>query len=406
MLTAKDGYISTPDGNSIYMWSYTSGSNGFQYPGPMLCVHEGDRVTVTLRNNLRVASSIVFPGIDSVEADGDPSQPDPANNTLTKAAPTGGSVTYSFTASRAGTFLYESGTNPEIQDLMGMVGALVVRPADGDNHAYDEARLPDNTVDPSVPLTRFNPGTEFLHLLSEIDPDMHQALEAGANSYDMTKYKARYFMINGRSFPDTIAPNGSEHLPTQPYGALVHVIPRSAASPDPALIRYVNAGPVSYPFHPHSNHERILGRDAQRFIDPNGSPTGTAVDQSQDAFAIVMPPGSTADALFTWVDGQGFNANGYSGDSGKMSVPIPFDLNRTDGEYWSGSPFLGSKGALVNGITEYNECGEYYHVAHSHALFEATNYGASMGGMLTMVRVDPPNAAGDGPRASCLKAGN
>ena len=37
-----------------------------------------------------------------------------------------------------------------------------------------------------------------------------------------------------------------------------------------------------------------------------------------------------------------------------------------------------------------NECGEYYHVAHSHALQQATNYGATFGGMMTVFRIDPP----------------
>jgi FtsP/CotA-like multicopper oxidase with cupredoxin domain len=50
VLTAHDGYILTPDGNSVYMWSYSNGSDAFQYPGPALCVSEGDTVTITLQN--------------------------------------------------------------------------------------------------------------------------------------------------------------------------------------------------------------------------------------------------------------------------------------------------------------------------------------------------------------------
>ncbi len=41
-------------------------------------------------------------------------------------------------------------------------------------------------------------------------------------------------------------------------------------------------------------------------------------------------------------------------------------------------------------MVQNNECGEYYHVAHSHALDQATNYGASFGGMMTLIRIDPP----------------
>ena len=37
-LDATAGYIRTPDGNSIYMWSYAASGRGFQLPGPTLCV--------------------------------------------------------------------------------------------------------------------------------------------------------------------------------------------------------------------------------------------------------------------------------------------------------------------------------------------------------------------------------
>jgi FtsP/CotA-like multicopper oxidase with cupredoxin domain len=396
LLTAKDGNVLTPDGNSIYMWSYADGTGAFQYPGPNLCVNEGDAVTVTLKNTLPQPTSIVFPGMTGVLADGKPSQPDLAANTLTQPAATGGSMTYTFTAAHPGTYLYESGTNPQIQVQMGLVGALVVRPTAGANHIYDEEAAP--ATGSPIDSTIFK--GEYIHLLSEIDPDLHLAIEQGATSFDMTKYKARYWMINGRSFPDTIAPNFAQHLPNQPYGALVHVVPRDANNPDPAVIRYLNAGPVSYPFHPHSNNERVVGIDARRQLDPTGGPGGTPVDTSIDRYAIVVPPGATMEAEFTW-SADPTTAQGWDPTTRPIDVPVPQDQARTDGAYWSGTPYLGNTGPLVNGLTQYNECGEFYHVAHSHALFQATNYGASMGGMLTMVRIDPPNRA-----ASCTKAGN
>jgi FtsP/CotA-like multicopper oxidase with cupredoxin domain len=403
VLTAKDGNVLTPDGNSIYMWSYANGTGAFQYPGPNLCVNEGDNVTVTLKNTLPQATSIVFPGITNVLADGKASQPDLAANTLTKAAAApatpgtlGGSVTYTFTAAHPGTYLYESGTNPQIQVQMGLVGALVVRPTAGANHIYDEETTPAGGT--PIDTTVFK--GEFIHLLSEIDPDLHLAIEQGASSFDMTKYKARYWMINGRSFPDTIAPNFAQHLPNQPYGALVHVVPRDAANPDPAVIRYLNAGPVSYPFHPHSNNERVVGIDARRQLDPTAGAGGTPADTSIDRFSVVVPPGATIEAEFSW-SADPTTTQAWDPTTRPIDVPVPQDQSRTDGAYWNGTPYLGSSGPLINGLTQYNECGEFYHVAHSHALFQATNYGASMGGMLTMVRIDPPNSA-----ASCTKAGN
>ena len=64
-LVAKTGYIETPDGNSVFMWSYANADapdNGqFQSPGPVLCVTQGETVVVNLTNNLAEPTSIVFP---------------------------------------------------------------------------------------------------------------------------------------------------------------------------------------------------------------------------------------------------------------------------------------------------------------------------------------------------------
>ncbi len=76
-------------------------------------------------------------------------------------------MTYQFTADHPGTFLYQSGTDPAKQVQMGLFGALVVRPSMGASFAYNDGS------------TQFNPGAEFLILLSEIDPTLHARAEAG-----------------------------------------------------------------------------------------------------------------------------------------------------------------------------------------------------------------------------------
>lgn len=436
VLTAQDGYITTPDGNSIYMWGYAVGSGSYQDPGPVLCVNEGDTVTITLRNTLPVATSVQFPGMTGVLANGSPTQPDASSDSLATSAPadTGSKpnfvdpaditkVTYSFVADHPGTFLYESGSNPQFQVQMGLAGAIVVRPrlgnpcltgtvADGtvctpSRHVYDDTGASAGmATDPTscgnagglACFSSFAPTKEYLHVLSEIDPMLHEAAESGTYEYDMTAYKARYFFINGRSFPDTVSPNFAAHLPSQPYGALVHIQPRNTQqyltgttnpnpdyNPDPALVRYLNTGPVDYPFHPHSNNERQIGYDAHPLINSTNSANPT--DASVDRYGIVVPPGATIETEFAWVDQQNWDPT-----KNPISVAVPDQQARTEGQYWSGSPYLGWRQDLSTGKTQYNECGEMYQVAHSHALFQATNYGASMGGMLTMIRIDPPNS--------------
>ena len=67
-LQATAGYISNPDGNSLYIWSYAPASGTFQLPGPTLCVNQNDEVIINLTNDLPEPVSIVFPGQTGVGA--------------------------------------------------------------------------------------------------------------------------------------------------------------------------------------------------------------------------------------------------------------------------------------------------------------------------------------------------
>ena len=380
-LAAGSGYVATPDGNSILMWSYTTAGSPFQLPGPTLCVTSGTTVTVVLRNTLPEATSLLFPGQLHVQANGHPSQPQITAGTLTAlsdAAPPAGTVTYSFTAGAPGTYLYTSGSDVAKQQEMGLMGALVVRPA---GHAAQASDLA---------ASAFDPAHEYLMLLSEVDPDLHLAVERGL-PYNVTKTVARYFMINGRSMPDTLAPNNAAWLPAQPYGALVHIKP-TQTQVRPALIRFLNAGPTTYPFHPHGSSERIINRD--------GAPVQSAagLDASTSNFLLNVGPGQSMDALESWTleyAGTADPANGIAANPIPPDIKLPQLQDQIVGPgtdtWFSENPYLGAPiGATPTGIVQNNQCGEYYHVAHSHALDQATNYGASFGGMMTLIRIDPP----------------
>jgi len=125
-LWATTGRVDMPDGNSVPMWGYSPTDTGqAPTPGPTLCVTEGDTVSVTLHNRLDEDVSAVFPGQEDVMADGSLAQPQfDGSGDLTSmtdvAAANGGQVTYTFTASQPGTYLYESGTSPEKQVQMGL----------------------------------------------------------------------------------------------------------------------------------------------------------------------------------------------------------------------------------------------------------------------------------------------
>jgi hypothetical protein len=363
-LTARTGTAETPDGNSTLVWSYAVTGGGFQTPGPVLCANAGEAVTVHLHDSLAESSSIVFPGQHGVSTSGGA-----ADGLFAREAASGGDVTYTFTASQAGTYLYESGTDQTKQVEMGLFGSIVVRPAGHPDWAYNDSS------------TQFDPKREYILLFSEVDPDLHHAVETGGG-YDINKLHNRYFTVNGREFPDTLQDNGVTWLPNQPYGGLVRVQPYNASTNGlPALIRMVNAGELNHPFHPHGNHLRLIAQDGRLLRSGGGA------DASSEHFAETIGSGQSLDLLFKWTDQD-------SWDAGTNPIPnvVPNYRNLTfkDSNTWySGSPYLGTKGTLPAGTASQNVCGEYYFPWHSHALNEFTNFDEGFGGMATLLRVDP-----------------
>jgi FtsP/CotA-like multicopper oxidase with cupredoxin domain len=388
-LNTMDGHILLPDGNTMYMWGYSLDGEPFQHPGPVLCVNQGDTVTVVLHNTFDEPVSIMFPGQEDVMADGSPVQPvfdgGGSLTSLTTAAAPGGSVTYTFVVNKPGSFIYESGTDPKKQVNLGLFGALIVRPTLGADFAYNRSD------------SQFTPEEEFMVLLSEIDPYQHQTAEQAAQqpagqqktyydaNYSIDNYHTHYWLLNGRAFPDTIADNFASWLPAQPYGALALITPYdpSGSHPYPGLVRYINVGTEDIPFHPHGNNGLVIGRDGNPLEGTSGE------DLSFEKFAINIGPGQTWDVLVKWYD-----AEQYDEITNPVPITIPDVANQTIGMFWSGSPYLGKQGPLPPGVSTLNQCGEYYIISHNHALFQLDAWGMTMAGQITYLRVDPPGHAG------------
>jgi len=421
-LTARCDFISTADGGSVLIWGYAPGrpedDTRAQYPGPTLIVGEGERVTVVLHNRLtdeagnlldgtanpkRVNVSALFPG-QTLEVPGaDPGVP----GLLAREAEPGASATYSFIADRPGTYMYYSGTEADLQVELGLVGGIIVRPAIGNNYAYDHA---DSYFD-----------REILFLLTEMDPKIHDLVEFERwDEIDTASAFPVYWFINGRTAPDTMAPAYADWLPTQPYNCM----PRSMPG-ETLLMRVIGAGTDLHPFHHHGNHARVIARDGRPLLS---NPAAATLDRSYGVFTIQSVPGETVDALFSWTgrelgwdiygdpndpayahtctDGDG-NPDGtgcttgcdgfddvtreWCADHGKpLPVVLPNSLDLTFGGFWSGSPFLGSEGGLPPGEGGLNPNAGLAFMWHSHTEKEMVNFDIFRGGMMTMYLVEPP----------------
>ena len=406
-LTAKQDFISTSDGNSHYAWGYAHGSEfAMQFPGPTLIVNQGDTVKIVLNNALPVPVSIVFPGQPGVAATG--GQPGLLTREAAAVPVTESDVvagpTYTFVAANAGTYLYHSGTQTDLQVEMGLVGALIVRPT-GCNA---DATAPD------LCRTAYtNPGTgydrEHLFVLSEMDPEFHhqvygQVFSGQAVSVDTTSIHPSMWFINGRNAPDTMLDNYVYWLPTQPYNAVPRMHPGERL-----LMRVVSAGRDLHPFHHHGNHSTAIARDGRVLSStPNGAPDLTSAD-----FTIRAIPGQTMDVVYEWTGkgigwdiygttdvnahdctpgSDGFDAvsKEWCADHNKpIPVKIPGSQDLAYGESYSGSPFLGATGVLPQGHPGLNSTGGYFHMLHSHNEKELTTDDIFPGGMMTMIVIEP-----------------
>jgi hypothetical protein len=438
-LTARADYTSQPDGQMIYTWGYSCATDAgspapgtnfapfagncpnIQLPGPTLIVHQGDVVNVTLNNELPAAAgntSIVFTGFPVTTSGG-------VAGVTTQEAAQGNPVTYTFTATKPGTYAYYSGTRPDLQIEMGLFGVVVVYPDPAWVSANCTLSLPQAIDKPiysgaayAHPQACFD--REYLFQFSEMMLKVHQDAEAqvkaGATSIDVKTepYLPSYFLVNGRSMPDDTDIDYSVAYPNQPYNGNPHMHPAERL-----LMRVVGQGRFQHPFHHHGNHIRVLARDGNLLLTPNGDLAGPLL------FTVPTVSGQSVDGIFTWT-GQGLNwdvygseaigyqhtCNGkslsdanpqspgfdsitgeYCPDHGKPIPVTPANPNIVaNGLWYGGSPYLGNPGpGLPPGSDGVNPGAGYAYMWHSHDEREITTNDVFPGGMMMMLVIDAPN---------------
>jgi FtsP/CotA-like multicopper oxidase with cupredoxin domain len=326
----------------------------------------------------------------------------PSHGLLTEAANAGESVSYTFTPTEPGTYIYHSldGSNPGLHVEMGLLGVLIVRPDPATNtgrNAYGDGTGTDYEQ-------------EFLSLLTEVDPEIHLQMERGhVQHFTNSDRFAKVWFVNGRVFPDLFQGDYNPLFPHQPYESLAQAHPG-----EKVLVRQVNAGQDSHPFHFHGENLRFIGRDGRKL-----SSDGVVADLGRSDNTINSAPKQAIDAIWTWTgkdlgwdiyghdtahtcvdaDNDGFadatpitNYEGeWCADHGKaFPVTLPGAGELSLGGWWSGSPFLGDVGDLPPGEGGLNPFGGYFFVWHSHAEKELTTFDIFPGGSLGAVVVLPP----------------
>ena len=233
-LWAMPGTLTMPTGEIVPIWGFTDTVSGpAQLPGPVLIANQNETLQVVLHNQLPGETvSLSFPGQWGLVPD-------------MVGVGAGSVITYTFPVTRPGTYRYEAGltANGARQVAMGLYGGLIVRPLTA-GQAYDD---------------------EALLVLSDIDP----ALNNDPAGFKLYNYTPRYWLINGKPYPQTaIIDSGAGRR---------------------VLLRYINVGLVSHSMG-------LLGLQ-QRVIATNGDPGGWP--HGEKGSAEKVPSGGTLDAITT-----------------------------------------------------------------------------------------------------------
>lgn len=320
-----------PDtGEVISMWGYANDDDGdlsngcgnpIEAPGPALRVLPGDTsLTLHLRNDLGVATSLVIPGQKTTMTpvmftDGEGRQ---RVRSFTHETAAGATGTYSWSGLKPGTFLYQSGTHPAVQVQMGLYGSMIR----------------DAAVDTAY--TGLTYDKEVVMLYSEIDPALHAAVTGGAYgtpAYPSTVlYHPRYFLING-----------------EPYSVGQPPID-SLLVGESVLVRLLNAGLRSQvPTFP--SHVRMVAED------------GNPYPYAREQYSVLLAAGQTRDAMLTPVSAGSYAiydsrfalANGNNAQGGMMAFlavagvgGAPTALNDSYAVIEDGSLTIPAPGVLGN----------------------------------------------------------
>jgi FtsP/CotA-like multicopper oxidase with cupredoxin domain len=197
----------------------------------------------------------------------------------------GATLTYYYNARDAGTYMYHCHVEAAEHMQMGMLGNLYVRPRQNrcdtipDNPAIPGSVCPGGHVAGNTYAYNDGDGStrydvEYPIQIGSFDPDFHDA-SFNVQPLPFAGMRDRYFMLNGRGYPDTAAagalpdtidPLGTPHT-SQPVSSLVRATPGQRI-----LLRISNLSVTSfYTLGTNGLPMEVVGLDARLLRDDDGN---------------------------------------------------------------------------------------------------------------------------------------
>src|SRR6266850_423803 len=321
-------------------------------PAPLMAIDEDDEFFLTLTNvgqvmrpDLFEQHTVHFHGYPNASAfyDGVPD--------ASVAINIGGSFTYYYLAPDAGTYFWHCHITPPEHLQMGMVGQLYVRPRQNrvSGNLYDGLvaqqadprtacypygdtlhQNPDILCSSPLPASRglatggakyaYNDGdgttgydVEYPIQIHGFDPSFH-FVGMTFNPEQFTDMKDKFFLLNGRSYPDTVTPgamqtqsaDGASHF-SQPLPTIINIPARGRALlriSDLDVTEYQTLASLGIPMH-------VIGINARLLRDLAGN------DMTYYSNSITLAGGESIDVILDSCSQRG-PAPGYA-----CVTPIP-----------------------------------------------------------------------------------
>ena len=244
---------------------------------------------------------------------------------LSLSVPIGRSFTYYYLPRDAGTYMYHCHFEDVEHVQMGMTGLLFVRPQQNSSRPTAPRRLAwvaalprhrsgTPTTTSSSRRTRSTAyDREYSIFESEIFAEGHYR-DAHIQTTDWTDFKASFWALNGRSYPDTVAPNAPYNTdrgydPSDPsWGGRLQYQPQSALitaeEGDRVLLRLASLGYQDHVMTADNLTFTVIAKDASLLRNRisgavgNTNPANYAYNYLTTN-QLEVGPGESMDALFT-----------------------------------------------------------------------------------------------------------
>ncbi len=260
--------------------------------------------------------------------------------TASVSVPVGRVFRYLYRPRDPGTYMFHCHVEDVEHVHMGMTSLVFVRPLQNGNTAlYPSGKYAYNDGDGSTGYDR-----EFVMFLSEVWAEAHWA-DSHIQLPEWSDYRADFSLLNGRVYPDTLAPNGSidpfhpvrdasgdliapagrPDLQYQPLSALVR-----CNAGERVLLRFANLGFKEAAMTLAGLEMRVVGKDATPMRGRDGTDTSFRTNSvsfgaGESIDAIVTAPNVSQPTTFVLFNRSYSRANnldgsGYGGQRTELRV--------------------------------------------------------------------------------------